>query len=626
MPSTFFGLNIGTSALTAFQASINTTANNISNVQTEGYSRQKTTLEATQALRVTARYGSTGTGVAATSITQERDKYFDTKYWANASSLGFYEQKTYFLSQVEDLLEDNGEKEGFTTIFSKMFNALDSLKNNAGNRSTRNQFINQAQVLCTYFNSLATSFSSLQTDINEEIKSQVNNINAISEKVAMLNKEINTIEVRGGHANELRDERAKLFDELSKMVNLEVRETPVTNSNGDALGGTNCVVVINGQVLVDGNDYNALTCVSHDYKNNQNDISGLYDVVWADTGMSFAAATPSAGGTLKSLYELRDGNNETQMVGKITASSTTSFTIKLDQPWNVNAISLAENGQITINNRKYEYNGWSGEVDDQGQLTSVTLKLVEEIAPEYITSDVFQGKVCYVGESVPGMGVPYYQSQINEFLREFTELFNDWEKTGATLDGQKMGAFFVASNPTGTVYEFDGWLQDTEGNFLMAEEGEKYTIYSQGNKKNPASDTYYQLTAANVAVNSKSLHDPAYFATTVSVVNGQDAYDIVEELKKLQSGVTIFRGDNASSFLETLISDIAVDTEKSSIFEKTYANLEVAINNQRTSVSGVDEDEEALNLIKFQNAYNIASKVISVMNEMYNKLINETGV
>ena len=75
MPSTFFGLNIGASALSTFQTSINTTANNISNVQTQGYTRQKTNTESTTALRVTARYGSIGTGVQATEITQERDLY-----------------------------------------------------------------------------------------------------------------------------------------------------------------------------------------------------------------------------------------------------------------------------------------------------------------------------------------------------------------------------------------------------------------------------------------------------------------------------------------------------------------------------------------------------------------------
>ena len=98
MPSTFFGLNIGASALSTFQTSINTTANNISNVQTQGYTRQTTSVESTTALRVTARYGSIGTGVQATEITQERDLYYDIKYRGNNSSLGLYEQKLYYQS------------------------------------------------------------------------------------------------------------------------------------------------------------------------------------------------------------------------------------------------------------------------------------------------------------------------------------------------------------------------------------------------------------------------------------------------------------------------------------------------------------------------------------------------
>ena len=94
----------------------------------------------------------------------------------------------------------------------------------------------------------------------------------------------------------------------------------------------------------------------------------------------------------------------------------------------------------------------------------------------------------------------------------------------------------------------------------------------------------------------------------------------------LQENVTMYRGDNASAFLETLLSDIAVDTEKTQIFYKNYYNMESVIANQRMSVFGVDEDEEALNLVKFQNAYNLNAKVISVLSQIYDKLINETGV
>jgi flagellar hook-associated protein 1 FlgK len=603
MPSTFFGLNIGSSALTAFQAAVNTTANNIANVQTEGYSRQTTTMEATQALRVTARYGSTGTGVAATAITQERNLYYDTKYWENNSSLGLYDQRLYYMQQIEDLFEDNTTQKGFASIFSEMYNALDTLSNSNADESVRNQFINQAQILCTYFNSLSTGLSSIQTDCNEEIKSQVQNVNAIGEKIAMLNKEINNIEVRGGYANELRDQRANLLDELSSIVSVETTEVDVQNTYGDNLGGTNFTVIINGQVLVDGNDYRQLECVSQDYLNNQNDIEGLYSVVWADTGMNFAASTTSASGSLKALFEIRDGNNNSALTGTVTDVTTSSITMSAPSTTSINELAIAEKGQITISNTTYTYDSWSAELDDDGNIKSVTFNLKEPLDSAFVDNGTYDGKTIVCGKDVSGMGVPYYQQQINEFLRNFMEMFNDIEKEGVDLDNNQMGAFFVAQNITGTEYEFN----DT-------------TSCSSG------ADTYYQLTAANVAVNAQSLKNPRYFSTTTDVINGADNSELVDKLMKLQDDVEIFRGDSASSFLETLLSDVTVDTQKAEIFQQNYSNLEASIGNQRTSVSGVDEDEEALNLIKFQNAYNMASKIISVMSEMYNKLINETGV
>ena len=101
MPSQFFGLNIGASALSAFQTSVNTAANNVANVQTKGYTRQTANLSATDPIRVYTRYGSVGTGVEVTSVTQERNLYYDEKYWQSNSSRGFFEQKLYYVDQVQ---------------------------------------------------------------------------------------------------------------------------------------------------------------------------------------------------------------------------------------------------------------------------------------------------------------------------------------------------------------------------------------------------------------------------------------------------------------------------------------------------------------------------------------------
>lgn len=612
MASTFFGLNIGASALSTFQIAINTTANNISNVQTEGYTRQTTNIETTAAMRVTAKYGSCGTGVAATEIVQERDQYYDTKYLENNCKLGYYDQCLYYLDQIDGVLEDTDIQKGFTTILSNMFNALDTLKNDPNDESVRNQFINQAQMLCTYFGSVSASLSSIQDDCNQEIKSAVNNINAIGQKISLLNKEINTIEIHGGHANELRDERAKLLDELSSYVSVETKEHEIQNSNGENLGGTNFTVIINGQVLVDGNDYRTLRCQESDYKKNQSDIDGLYNIVWEDTGMRFAAATEGASGSLKALFSIRDGNAAENMKGSISAADTTSITIENLSNTDVNALSIPPEGQFMVNSKYYAYTGWSAEVNEDGTLKNITFQLAEEIPAEEAAAMVQKQSQLVCGETVDVMGVPYYQQQINEFIRAFTQFFNQIEQDGETLDGSKMGSFFVVENKTGSNYTLADWKEGQEGDYPT-------TITSD-------SDTYYQMTASNVTINTKAMNDPGYFATGVSMTDGTGAYDLIEKLLELQSNVTFFRGSSASKFLETLLSDITVDTQKTEVFYDNYYNLSTTIDTMRMSISGVDEDEEALGLIKFQNAYNLASKVISVMSEMYDKLINETGV
>lgn len=618
MASQFFGLNIGRSGLMAFQAAINTTANNVSNVQTTGYTRQTTNMEASDPLRVYAKYGSMGSGVTVTGITQERNLYYDMKYWQNNSTNGYYQQKLYYLDQIQGILrDDESSQKGFSTIFAQMFGALDTLTTHAEEPEVRNSFIQKAQSLCTYFNQLSKSLTEMQEDCNEEIKTTVQSINSISQKIAVLNKQINDIEVRGGHANELRDKRANLLDELSGMVEVETREYDIHNTYGEDLGGTHFNVYINGQMLVDGMEFRTLECTASRYINNQMDIEGLYSIVWSDTRMDFPATGGIANGTLKGLFDVRDGNNKENMKGYVKEFDTAKNTVTLEKPTvkDVNAISLPNRGQITINNWHYYYDSWEAELDKDGNIVGVTFNLLDGQDMNKITdkSEITCGK------TVDCMGIPYYQNQINEFLRAFTRAFNEIEQQGVTLDEKSMGSFFHGKSPAGTLYEGRDWDE------LVAKLGDNYDA-DKPPKFSSDDDTYYGITAQSVCVNDESIHNPNYFAAASELVNGVAKYDIMTQLKELEKGRKMFRGTTAEAFLETMISDVTVDVNKTETCATNYENMVKIVGQQRTSISGVDEDEEALNLIKFQNAYNLASKVISVMNELYNKLINETGV
>ena len=111
MPSQFFGLNIAYTGLLASNAALNTTSNNIANVQTEGYSRQQVNQQAASALRVFQTYGCAGAGVETLAIERVRDEFYDTKFWNNNSKVGEYDMKQYYMTQIETYFDDNGKNE-----------------------------------------------------------------------------------------------------------------------------------------------------------------------------------------------------------------------------------------------------------------------------------------------------------------------------------------------------------------------------------------------------------------------------------------------------------------------------------------------------------------------------------
>lgn len=612
MPSTFFGLTIASSGLSAYQIALNTTANNISNVQTDGYSKQQTNRVASDALRVYQKYGAVGTGVTTTSITQLRNQYYDTKYWYNQSSVGLYETKLNYMQQIENYYIDDDSAKGFSTILNTMFNSLDTLKNQSGDTNARQQFIGSAQNFATFFNATYQGLSEIQNNANEEIKSTVANINSIAEKIANLNKQINVIEVQGGYANELRDQRALLIDELSEIVPTEVSEVPVKNSNYPEMetGANYYTVKIGGQILVDTYDYDTLTCVARENRVNQSDNDGLYDLQWKRTGNNFAAGASSMSGTLKALFDIRDGNNGENFTGVANVLNSKQVQVVSPSITAVEAMTMPESGVLTINGNTYNYTDFEFELDADGNVTSYTFNLENALSVEQRLK--VDGMKASIGSSVNQMGIPYYMSQMNQFLRSFASKFNDIMLNGEDLNGDKTNyySFFTGTDLNGDDYFFNS------------------STAFNGSTVSCTSSSYYKLTAANICASSLCVKEPDKLATQSyrTEESGVDDYNLIEELAKLKSDTVLFRGGSADGFLKCMISDVSIDAQKAKIFEQNFTNIQSQLETQRMSVSGVDEDEEALDLIKFQNAYNLSSKMISVMAEVYDKLIEETGV
>ncbi len=434
-------------------------------------------------------------------------------------------------------------------------------------------------------------------------------INSLAEKIANLNRQINMIELSGPKANELRDQRELLIDELSELVDVEVRETPIYDASKGETGANRYMVCIaGGQPLVDGVSFKSLKCEARDTneKVNQTDADGLYDIKWGN-GNAFRLTNLSMEGRLKGLVELRDGNNSSNFTGIVDAvtggtSSTdpTKVTIKVDADYlkNMQECTLSDTGGvINIGNTVYYYSSWELDPNDDTNSTYI-FTINEDKSPRLGTEKI--GKEAKTEAKIKYQGIPYYMEQMNAWIRQFAEKVNDIFTKGFDVNGNQGDILFTGTYLGGTY---------TKDNF-------------------DDRDGYYELTAGNFAINPALILDSSLLGTRSSKEVGVEECGQIEEVIALLASKEKFnfRNGTAGQMLERILSDVALNSSDAGTFCSTYEGLRNSIDNQRSAISSVDEDEEAVNLVKFQNAYTLASKMIQTLTEVYDQLILRTGV
>ncbi len=301
MNSAFFEFNVATSALFAAKNGLSVTSNNIANSATKGYSRQVALQRASIPLPGVNGKGMVGTGTEVYGVGQIRDFYLDKKYWSEQAVLGEYDVKNTQLDIMETVFNELSTT-GISSSVGDFFESLSSLTFDSGDKTYRTSVINLASAFADNINSYANSLKTQQRDINEEVEAVVQKINSIGDQIVSLNKQIYSDELDGSHANDLRDQRALLVDELSGYVNTEVRTI-------DSEHGEKFVVLINGQDFVNHYDNNKLKCVKRedDNKLDPDDSLGLYDLEWGTSHIPFSKNGLS--GQLRGLLDIRDGND-----------------------------------------------------------------------------------------------------------------------------------------------------------------------------------------------------------------------------------------------------------------------------------------------------------------------------
>ncbi len=281
-------LQLAGNALMTHQQAINVTGNNIANVNTPGYSRQRLILAAS-VIPYTA-LGPIGNGVEAVEVERIYDRFIGVQINNESQSLGRWEAQKQILESIEVVFNESFGT-GLSEAMNEFWNAWQDLSMNPSGQTEREVLISISENLATIFNQKYAELESSQQGIDANIKGAVGEVNQLVAQIADLNQKIIDTETNGSTANEYRDQRDLVLKELSELIDI--------NSFEDANGAVK-VTLSGGLTLVDGTSHRSLST-------QINSSTGLVDVLWVGSDGNTVDITNSiSGGKLSGWLEVRD--------------------------------------------------------------------------------------------------------------------------------------------------------------------------------------------------------------------------------------------------------------------------------------------------------------------------------
>lgn len=593
----------GVSGLRTNQTSLNTVSHNLANVNTEGYVRQQIVTRDTIYNSIGSSHVSmlqVGYGTAVQTIRQVRDVFLDKAYRVEVGRKEFYEAQSEATQEVESLF---GELEGeaFHDDISDFWTSLQELAKEPDSIVKRSAVVSQASTLIERASSIYDALNEYQTNLNTQILKKVNRINEIGQQLKSLNTQIVRYESGMENANDLRDSRNALLDELGELVKISYTE--------DSTGNVN--VSIEGRQFLWDNDIYGLTTIKGE------DASELLQVVW-DDGMD----TP--------LYDLtrectsQNNTNIGSLKGVLIARGSTSANYT-DIPVRSNYDTDAEYEQAVTAYNKNVNN--SVVMTTQAQFDQLIHGMVTAINDVLCPNTSFDKHLEWLdldvkdGEDIKVIGADGKEIDTSNILV--------WDENNAPV------GMDANSTPREELFERKYTERYTEATISYVDKDNKeqtLKVYIY-NEENP-DDIYSQYTTDQIRVNEEIQKEVSLLPLSGTTNQGlTDAF----ALDKCQDLVNVFNKKFATLSPNELTSYTFVDyytafvgniATKGNMYEKMASEQEAVatnIDNQRSSLLGVSSEEELTNMIKYQYAYGASSKYINVINEMLETIINSMG-
>lgn len=607
MANGFGSFYVGNSGLVNAQNAINVTANNLANVDTPGYVREQVRFSDKSYITrvnptIRTNMQQNGLGVSVSDVAHARDIFLDKAYRRENGRSEFYSSMYNAVAYVEDILQEiDGEE--FKQSVADLWQAFQEFGKDPSNSTNQSLILQKSELFLSRTTSVYSDLQKYQENINEEISDKIDRVNEIGKRVNELNYEIMKVESNGLEtAMTLRDERDYLIDELSGYLNIEAKE----NSTGQV------IIKTEGVTFVDEDGFNKIGLrVKESAKG-----TGFYTPFW---GHLSDAAKGETGYTDVFDFSMDISTEYNNDIGSIKALLYARGENYGEYEY------LDTEAQANFSQEfkdKYAYS----KIDDcvvaetQAEVTYLLHKVILAMNDIMVPNKTMSADEIQAAAGNGATSITAYDANGKEYqITSSTKI----------LDAENCNVGADKKIPPEELFVRDNCERYTEVTYTD-QDGNTQTLYVYNEEDEYDTNTLYKI--GNVSINPDLLKEvtkmPVYKQNGTADSNGAVDMSLGTKITAAwqQTSMVIAPDDtvpcNFEDYYDKIIDRLGISGNVYYTASQTMSATVASVDNQRQQVIGVSSDEELTNMIKYQSAYNAASRYITVISEMTDTIVS----